>query len=67
MSDLWDEYLTPAEFADLPADAHHAVWAAHQEGRVDGTRWPPGSGTVYVYSRAQVAALLAGLEAAPDA
>ena len=62
MADLWDEYMTPAEFADLPADAHHAVWAAHQEGRVDGTRLGTGSRT-YVYNRAQVAELLAGLEA----
>ena len=23
-----DDYMTVREFADLPSDAHHAVWAA---------------------------------------
>jgi hypothetical protein len=59
VADLFGEYMTPAEFADLPSDAHHAVWAAHREGRVDGTRWPPRGGTVLVYNRAQVRKLLA--------
>lgn len=57
MADLWAEYMTPAEFADLPSDAHHAVWAAHAGGRVDAARYgAPGS--VLVYNRAQVAGLL---------
>ena len=56
MPDL-SAYMTPDEFAALPSDAHHAVWAAHRAGRVDGVLWSPGSMT-WVYNRAQVRALL---------
>ena len=58
MADL-SEYMRPDEFAALPSAAHHAVWAAHAAGRVDGVLWSPGSMT-FVYNRAQVRALLAG-------
>lgn len=55
-----DDYLTAAEFAALPADAHHAVWAAVELGRV---RFTPYS-NVRCYHRDDVAALLAVTEAA---
>lgn len=60
MGDLFAEYMTPAEFAALPSDAHHAVWAAHAEGRVDAARLSQ----VLVYNRAQVAGLLRAMAVA---
>lgn len=53
MADL-GEYMTLAEFAALGSDAHHAVWAAHTEGRVDAAQLSQ----VLVYNRAQVRELL---------
>lgn len=29
------EYMTPAEFAALPSDVHHAVWAAFNANTID--------------------------------
>lgn len=52
------EYMTVAEFAALPSDAHHAVWRAHHEKRLDSV--PEGG--VRRYHRAQVLALLGELE-----
>lgn len=57
MGDLISEYMTPAEFADLTSDQHHAVWAAHAAGRVDAAR-SGGVGSTLVYNRAQVYDLL---------
>lgn len=56
------EYMTPREFASLSGDAHHAVWAAHAEGRVDAVRASP-KGVILLYRRDQVRALLGELEA----
>lgn len=53
------EYMTVAEFAALPSDAHHAVWAAHAERRVDAV----AALQVLRYRRDQVLALLRELEA----
>ena len=56
------EYMTVGEFAQLPADAHHAVWKAAHEGRLD---WIPNdapNGTRR-YHREQVRALLGDLAA----
>lgn len=54
------EYMTPAEFAGLPSDAHHAVWRAHNEGRIDSvpaTRSP--TACTRLFHRDQVTRLLA--------
>jgi hypothetical protein len=56
-------YMTPEEFADLPSDAHHAVWRAHGDGLIDARRCG-GAGSVLVYNRAQVLKLLRETEAA---
>ncbi|HMH90006.1 MAG TPA: hypothetical protein VK586_02860 [Streptosporangiaceae bacterium] len=58
MTDL-SEYMTRAEFAALPSAAHHAVWQAHKEKRIDSDPPVPVSGKPLVYNRAQVLALLA--------
>jgi hypothetical protein len=59
------EYMTPEEFAALPSAAHHAVWAAHHAGRIDSVYWQPSkTGSIRVYNRAQVLALLAETAAA---
>jgi hypothetical protein len=50
-----DDYMTPAEFAALPSDQQHAVWAAHHRGLVDATGKPWQS---HRYHREQVLALL---------
>ncbi len=57
MADL-SEYMTPAEFANLGSAAHHAVWAAHGEGRIDAASRTATPGSPLVYNRAQVRALL---------
>jgi len=58
MTDL-SEYMTPAEFADLGSAAHHAVWRAHAERRIDAVYWLPSrSGSIRLYNRAQVLELL---------
>jgi hypothetical protein len=53
------KYMTPAEFAALSSAAHHAVWRADAQGRIDSA---PASATqpsaMRVYNRAQVLALL---------
>ena len=49
-------YMTPAEFAGLGSDAHHAVWTAHKDGRVDAVQLAVGGS--YRYHREQVLALL---------
>jgi hypothetical protein len=54
------EYMTAEEFADLPSDAHHTVWAAHAKGLVDASA--ANGGVMRRYHRAQVIALLLGLE-----
>lgn len=54
------KYMTPAEFAGLGSDAHHAVWRAAAEGRIDAAPWSQGQrGGHRVYNRAQVRKLLA--------
>lgn len=56
---MTDGYMTPAEFAALPSALHHAVWAAHAEGRIDAAPWSPMQpGSTRVYNRAQVLELL---------
>lgn len=58
-------YMTPAEFAALPADVHHAVWQAAAEHRVDTVpSIPCGRGCSMLYRRDQVQAIAAGLEVA---
>jgi hypothetical protein len=58
MPDL-DGYMTPEEFADLPSGAHHAVWRAAAERRVDWKLASEGSASgARVYHREQVLALL---------
>jgi hypothetical protein len=52
------EYMTPDEFAALPSDAHHAVWRAHGERRIDSDPPVAVSGSPLVYNRAQVLELL---------
>lgn len=52
------DYLTPGEFAGLPADAQHAIWKAADAGRLDWVPWTP-SGPFRLYHREQVQALLA--------
>jgi hypothetical protein len=49
--------MTPDEFAALPADAHHAVWKAAHERRID---WVPNDAVngTRRYRRAQVLELL---------
>lgn len=59
------EYMNAQEFASLPADAHHAVWAAHRDGRVDAVPASP-RGCILLYHRDQVRALLGELEASRD-
>lgn len=54
------EYLTVDEFAALPSAAHHAVWRAQAERRVDVV--PVHD--VLRYHRAQVLAILRELESA---
>lgn len=50
-----DEYMTVAEFAELPSDVHHAVWKAHAEHRISAVPAHPGaSGSVCRYRRDQV-------------
>jgi hypothetical protein len=56
------EYMNAQEFANLSSDAHHAVWAAHREGRIDAVPASP-KGVVLLYRRDQVRALLGELEA----
>jgi hypothetical protein len=52
-------YLTPEEFAKLGSTAHHAVWRAAAEKRVDSRPWSASYPTgVRVYRRDQVLALL---------
>ncbi len=64
MADL-SEYMTRAEFAALPSAAHHAVWRALTEKRIDAAYWQPSKhGSIRVYNRAQVLALLAETAAA---
>jgi hypothetical protein len=59
------EYMTPVEFAALPSDVHHAVWAAAADKRVGAV---PASGSApRRYRRAQVQAIMRGLEAARTA
>jgi hypothetical protein len=50
--------MTPAEFAALPCAAHHAVWQAHAEGRIDATRRSADLSGTLAYNRAQVLELL---------
>lgn len=58
MSDL-DGFMTLAEFAALGSDAHHAVWRAHGEGRVDAVpSSKPATACARLYNRAQVQELL---------
>lgn len=52
--------MAPDEFAALDSDAHHAVWRAHSEGRVDAV---PRQ-NVKQYHRAQVLELLREMGAA---
>ena len=59
------DFMTPREFASMPSDVQHAVWAAHREGRVDAIRASAGSASGMLrYHRAQVLALLREAEAA---
>jgi hypothetical protein len=62
------EYMTPAEFAALPPDVHHAVWAAFNANAIDSF---PGKETDQSrpqrYNRAQVQALIRALKAARPA
>lgn len=53
------EYMTVEEFAALPSEAHHAVWQAQADRRIDV--FPVNN--VYRYRRAQVTALLRELAA----
>lgn len=54
-----DDYMTVAEFAALPAAAHHAVWAEVRRHGVTGrVATIPVSG-ILRYHRDQVLALLA--------
>jgi hypothetical protein len=59
------EYMTPAEFAALPSDVHHAVWAAFNANAIDSF---PGKhadqSRPQRYRRVQVQAVMRGLEAA---
>lgn len=59
------EYMTPAEFAALPSEVHHAVWAAFNANAIDSF---PGKETNQSrpqrYNRAQVQAVMRELEAA---
>lgn len=58
------EYMTPREFAALSSDAHHAVWRAHAEHRVDAVpALASAPSHVRLYHRGQVRALLTELEA----
>ena len=53
------EYLTAAEFAALPSDAHHIVWQAHADGKVSAVPAITGAGNgMRRYRRAQVRAVL---------
>jgi hypothetical protein len=53
------EYMTLAEFAALDSDAHHAVWRAHAEGRVDAVpSSKPATACARLYNRAEVLELL---------
>ena len=52
-----DEYMSAWEFARLPSDVHHAVWAARDIDSI-----PVGG--LRCYRRDQVLALLGELEAA---
>jgi hypothetical protein len=60
-----DEYMTPAEFAALPSDVHHAVWAAFNANAIDSF---PGKkadqSRPQRYHRDQVQAVMRELEAA---
>jgi hypothetical protein len=51
-------YMAPAEFAALPSAAHHAVWAAYAEKRIDAIGPPRSPGDPRRYNRAQVLELL---------
>jgi hypothetical protein len=55
MPDL-SKYMTPEEFAALGPAAHHAVWRADAQGRIDAAS--RSKGDPKVYNRAQVRALL---------
>ncbi len=58
MADL-SEYMTPKEFARLSSDAHHAVWQAHADRRIDAVpATASGRAGTLVYNRAQVLALV---------
>ena len=49
------EYMTIDEFAELPSHAHHAVWKAYAERRVDVIPVSPRTtSTIFRYHRAQV-------------
>ena len=64
MRDL-SEYMTAAEFAGLPSAAHHAVWRAHNEGRIGSVPASrSASACTRLFHRAQVARLLAETAAA---
>jgi hypothetical protein len=52
------EFMTVAQFAELPSDAQIAVWQAHAAGRVEAV--PEGG--IYRYRRDQVLALLGETE-----
>jgi len=54
------EYMTPAQFAELPAAVHHAVWQAHADGRVSAVPSTP-RGLMLRYRRDQVEALMGEL------
>jgi hypothetical protein len=62
------EYMTPAEFAGLSSDAHHAVWQAYGEGRIGSVPANrSASACTRLYNRAQVETILADLTSAKDA
>jgi hypothetical protein len=59
------EYMTPMEFAALPCDVHHAVWAAATYKSIDVVS---ASGSLpRRYRRDQVQAIMRDLEAARTA
>jgi hypothetical protein len=59
------DYMSTWEFAELPADVHHAVWAAHRDGRIDAIPYTQGQpGGVLRYRADRVREIAAGLAAA---
>lgn len=59
-----DEYMTLDEFAKLPSDVHHAVWAASARKAIDAVPSARSTGCSHRYRRDQVEAIIRELEAA---